>query len=332
MANELLLAVAAAIVTGMLGALVTVRIARKSLRWASILSPLAVVGSIAAGLTFGIHFMVIEGQSVVLLILAATMPVALVLGVGMSMKAQQVAAQSLAEIEKERRQREVEEGRRELITWLSHDLRTPLAGIKAMGEALEDGVAPDPGRYYRMIVAEAERTNEMVSSVMSLAGLQTSSEEVNHELVSLSDLASDLVGQLTPLAQARRSRLLLECDSNVDVHGDPHLLSRAMQNIVANAIQYSGEESTITVSVRSTQEGAAFEVLDQCGGLSADALSNMFHVGWRGSVARTPSAHGGGSGLGLPIVQMVAEAHQGTVSVRNDGDGCRVTVELPERR
>lgn len=88
MANELLLAVAAAIVTGMLGALVTVRIARKSLRWASILSPLAVVGSIAAGLIVGIHFMVIEGQSVVLLILAATMPVALVLGVGMSMKAQ----------------------------------------------------------------------------------------------------------------------------------------------------------------------------------------------------------------------------------------------------
>lgn len=145
MANELLLAVAAAIVTGMLGALVTVRIARKSLRWASILSPLAVVGSIAAGLIVGIHFMVIEGQSVVLLILAATMPVALALGVGMSMKAQQVAAQSLAEIEKERRQREVEEGRRELITWLSHDLRTPLAGIKAMGEALEDGVAPIRG-------------------------------------------------------------------------------------------------------------------------------------------------------------------------------------------
>ncbi|PIE97337.1 MAG: two-component sensor histidine kinase, partial [Propionibacterium sp.] len=173
MTTNLLLSVAATLVVGVLLALITLRVARHSILWASLLSPVSVVVAMASGLLLGAKLMVIEGVGQYLLILLATALVALVIGGFVSVGSNRLIAEKNAELERVRRLREVDEGRRELLTWMSHDIRTPLAGIRAMAEALEDGIAADPRRYYQAIVSEAERTTEMVSDLMSLARLQS---------------------------------------------------------------------------------------------------------------------------------------------------------------
>jgi len=203
MAEHLLIVALVTLAVGLVCAALTSTVARRSVRWASLLSPLAVVVTIGTGLLVGVRLMLIESVGVPLLLLAATAPAALLTGVFVSLRSQRMIARASTALEQERRQREVEQGRRELITWMSHDLRTPLAGIRAMAEALEDGIAPDPAAYHRSIIAETRRIAGMVDDVLALAGLQSGSLELGSETIAISDLVSDLVGNLTPLALRR---------------------------------------------------------------------------------------------------------------------------------
>lgn len=339
MAGDLTITILSVVAVGLAGALVTLRVARRSLRWAALLSPLTVVISIAVGLAVGLELMLLKGTGLALLILAATAPIALLIGYFMAARTQQMMGEAAQAIERERREREVEEGRRELITWLSHDLRTPLAGIRAMGEALEDGVAPDPAHYYRMIISEAERTTNMVSDLMALAGLQTGQDRLQPERLSLGDLLSDLLGQLSPLAAAKGQSFAAQVPGHdVEAWGDAALLTRAIQNVLANAIHYSHPESEIRVELGADEARAWVTVTDACGGLEEQTLQHMFEVGWRANTARTPDAQAG-SGLGLPIVRTIMQAHRGSATVTNSttftsgggaGGGCTVRLELPK--
>lgn len=329
MAEHLLTVVAVTLVVGLACTALTSTVARRSVRWASLLSPLAAVVTIGIGLLVGVQLMLIESAGVPLLLLAATAPAALLTGVLVSLRSQRAIALASAALERERRHREVEQGRRELIAWMSHDLRTPLAGIRAMAEALEDGIAPDPVAYHRAIAAEAKRTAGMVDDVLALAGLQSGSLELGSETIAVSDLVSDLVANLAPLAAQRGVVLTGSAEGETsDVTGDPGLLARALQNVVGNAIAYtrSGAEVAVTVSV---DDGVVrVEVSDSCGGLSDEELTKMFDAGWRGDQARTPDG-ASGNGLGLPIVRTIVAAHLGSVQIRNKPPGCVVTIELP---
>ena len=328
MTEHLLIVASVTLAVGLACAALTSGVARRSVRWAALLSPIAVVVTVGVGLLVGARLMLIESVRVPLLLLAATVPAALLAGVLVSLRSQRVIMAAAAELERERRQREVEQGRRELIAWLSHDLRTPLAGIRAMAEALEDGIAPDPAFYHRNIVSEAERTAEMVDDVLALAGLQSGSMELSAETVVIGDLASDLVAQLTPLALQREVRLSGSVSGAAsDVVGDPGLLARALQNIVGNAIAYTRPGTDVVVEV-VTDDAVRVRVSDGCGGLPQADLARVFSAGWRGDQARTPGASSG-NGLGLPIVRTIVAAHGGVVSMRNAGSGCIVEVELP---
>ena len=329
MAEHLLIVALVTLAVGLVCAALTSTVARRSVRWASLLSPLAVVVTIGTGLLVGVRLMLIESVGIPLLLLAATAPAALLTGVFVSLCSQRMIARASAALEQERHQREVEQGRRELITWMSHDLRTPLAGIRAMAEALEDGIASDPAAYHRNIIAETRRTAGMVDDVLALAGLQTGSLELGSETIAISDLVSDLVGSLAPLAAQRSVNLTgtAECGPS-DVTGDPGLLSRALQNVVGNAIAYTRSGTEVAVMVSVDAGVVRVEVGDGCGGLSDEELTKVFEAGWRGDQARTPDGISG-SGLGLPIVRTIVAAHAGTAEIRNRPPGCVVTIELP---
>ncbi|RLP11679.1 sensor histidine kinase [Propionibacterium australiense] len=327
----LLLAVTAALGMGLVGVLTTLRVARHSVRWATILSPVTAVLAIGAGLLVGIRQMLIGDAQVVLSVLAAVLPVALLVGIFVSIRSNRIASLTRAELEAEQRDRAVEKGRLELITWLSHDLRTPLAGIRAMGEALSDGVASEPERYYRSIIAEADRTTAMVNDLMALAGLQSGTNRMSDEPVSLADLVSDLLVQLQPLAEARGLHLAgeLATDSS-EVHGDASLLARALQNVMGNAVNYSLPGSRVRVLLYASPGTVTVRVSDGCGGLDEDTAQHMFEAGWRKDAARTPRATTG-SGLGLSIVRAVVDAHGGRVYVEPGDAGCSMIIELPAR-
>lgn len=220
----------------------------------------------------------------------------------------------------------VQQARSELVAGLSHDLRSPLAGIRAMAEALEDGVAPDPARYHRTIRRDAERLTAMVDDLVALAlHDRDPTPRPDPVPVPLAALAEDAVGAAEAVAAGAGVRLHASGPA-VTVPGDPVALLRATGNLLQNAIRHTPGGGTVAVTVGVDGPDAMLAVTDGCGGIAAEHLSRVFDTGWRASRARTPD---GGAGLGLAVVRAVARAHGGSVTVRNVPGGCRFEMRLP---
>lgn len=230
------------------------------------------------------------------------------------------------------RERAMEASRRELVAWVSHDLRTPLAGIRAMVEALEDGVVDDPGtvaRYHRTIRQEADRLAGLIDDLFELSRIQAGALTLELEPVALADLVSDAVAGALPLARARQVEL------QGSLHGAAPVvdlstpeMARVIRNLLDNAIRHTSEHRTIRVEIDSEGAWALVSVVDACGGIPPDELGRVFDLAFRGDAARTPEQRGR-AGLGLAIAKGFVEAHRGTIHVRNEGPGCRFTVRLP---
>ena len=236
----------------------------------------------------------------------------------------------------ESRAREValESSRRELIAWVSHDLRTPLAGLQAMAEALEDGVASDPPRYHRQIRVEVERLTDMVTDLFEISRLQAGAAVVRSDRVSLTDLVSDCVAALEPVAGLQGVRLVGRSSGSAEVIGSSAELNRALTNLLVNAIRHTAPHGTVEIALCAPAETgsgtAAVTVRDQCGGIAHEDLERVFDVGFRAEPARTPGPGlGVGAGLGLAITRGIVDAHEGTVDVLNADGGCQFTVRLP---
>jgi len=226
----------------------------------------------------------------------------------------------------------LEESRRELISWVSHDLRTPLAGLRAMTEALEDGLADDPQRYHRQIRSEVDRMVRMVDDLFELSRIHAGVLKLSLQPVALGDVVSEVIAGTDPVARARNVRLGGFVEEGVTVTADPAGLARVVSNLVVNAIRHTPADGIVEVRGRAVPDGVELSVTDGCGGLSDDDLERVFDVAWQGSTARTPQpdAHlGAGAGLGLAIVKGIVEAHHGMVDVANQAPGCRFLVRLP---
>ena len=226
------------------------------------------------------------------------------------------------------RERRVERSRRQLVAWVSHDLRTPLAGLRAMAEALEDGIATDPDRYHRQIRAEVTRLSAMVEDLFELSRIESGTLSLSLDSIEAGDLVSDTVASMEALARARGVRLAGQADSALLIQADTRELSRALSNLVTNAIRHTPRDGHVQVTATAEGEDVLMTVTDGCGGIPEADLASVFDTAWRGTRARTPEADGG-AGLGLAIVRGIVEAHQGRVSVVNTGDGCRFEVRLP---
>ncbi|MET7452181.1 HAMP domain-containing sensor histidine kinase [Streptomyces sp. NPDC005574] len=224
------------------------------------------------------------------------------------------------------RERALESSRRELVAWISHDLRTPLAGLRAMSEALEDGVASDPGRYLRQIRTEVERLNGMVGDLFELSRIHAGSLTLTLSRMSSYDLVGDALSGADALARQNGVRLVGARVEPVPVEVDGREMSRVLGNLLVNAIRRTPADGTVAIAAERSPEGVVLSVTDGCGGIPEEDLPRVFDTGWRGTHARTPPA---GAGLGLAIVRGIVEAHQGRATVRNVLGGCRFEVTLP---
>lgn len=318
------------VVTATLGAWVVARIARRSTSVAAAIAPVVVVVSLAAGVWASSRAMFLskEDSATVLLVLLAAVPIAA--GVGMLIarrihRAERAAAEAAAAREAER---EIEASRREMVAWVSHDLRTPLAGIRAMAESVQDGVATDPARYLGRVIEDVDRMSGMVDDLLSLSRLQSGAAALTLEKASLADVVSDGLAAAGPMAAARGVRLNGWADGPVPAVVDVRGVARALTNLVANAVRETPPDGSVTITARTEGGNAILGVADECGGIAPEDLPRVFEPGWRGTTARTPGP-GEGAGLGLAIVRAVAEAHGGRVGVQNQGPGCLFEVRLP---
>lgn len=224
------------------------------------------------------------------------------------------------------RERALEASRRELVAWISHDLRTPLAGLRAMAEALEDGVAEDPWRYHAQIRAEVERMSAMVGDLFELSRIQAGVLPLAPTRISAYDLVSDAIAGAYPLARERGVNLVGGGVEPVPIEVDGREMSRVLANLLVNAIHRTPPDGTVAVGARRAEGAVVLSVTDSCGGIPPEDLPRVFDTGWRGTGARTPPA---GAGLGLAIVRGIVEAHRGRAAVRNVPGGCRFEVVLP---
>ncbi len=229
------------------------------------------------------------------------------------------------------RERALEQARRELVAWVSHDLRTPLAGLRAMAEALEDGLAADPPRYHKQMRAEAERLAVLVDDLFELSRIQAGTLPLSPVLITLDDLVSDVLASTEALARKRGVRLDGRAAGRLAVHADPRELSRALSNLLTNAIRYTPPGGCVHVEAWPDREDAVLTVADGCGGIPEADLVRVFDMGWRGTDARSP-APDSGAGLGLAIVRGIVAAHRGSVGVCNAAGGCRFELRLPACR
>jgi signal transduction histidine kinase len=231
----------------------------------------------------------------------------------------------------------LEHSRRELVAWVSHDLRTPLAGIRAMVEALEDGVVDDTetvARYHTTIRQEADRLAGLVNDLFELSKIQAGSLSLTYESVPLDELVADAISGTSVAASAKdieiRGQIRTPTSSTVEL-STPEM-ARVVRNLLDNAIRHTPAGGTIIVDA-SLDDGDAWavvSVLDGCGGIPEADLDRVFEMAYRGDFARTPGESGGG--LGLAVARGLVEAHHGDISVHNEGPGCRFVVRLPLHR
>lgn len=226
------------------------------------------------------------------------------------------------------RERQLEQSRRELVAWVSHDLRTPLAGLRAMAEALDDGLATDPARYHRQILKETDRMASMVDDLFELSRIHAGALNLSLQPMVLRDVVSESIAGAIPVARTRRVEVGGQVLADIEVLADPAALSRVVGNLVMNAIRHTPADGVVLVEGRTIGDTVELTVTDGCGGIHPDDLASVFEVGWRGTPARTPGPDTG-AGLGLAIVRGLVEAHRGTVAVTNHGDGCCFVVRLP---
>lgn len=231
--------------------------------------------------------------------------------------------EQLATAEEERVRNE--ESRRHFLAALGHDLRTPLAALRATVEALEDGLAPDPQRYLRAMQSDLDAMSHLVDDLFLLATIEAGKLEVPREAVDLAELADDSIEALQPVAGRKDVRLRLEAHGGVTVLGGPAALGRVIRNLVDNAIRHAPEDSDVVVRV-SNGSSALVEVVDAGPGFAPHLLDTAFDGFVTGDPARARAA--GGAGLGLAIAHGVVTAHGGEIWAEA-GPGGRVSFRLP---
>ncbi len=224
----------------------------------------------------------------------------------------------------------LERSRRDLVAWVSHDLRSPLATIRAMAEALDDGVANDDAtrqRYHHQIRRDAERLSALVDDLFELSRIHSGAVSPQRDRVPLHEVVADVMASQQQRAETRGVRLVDDVADVVVVEVAVPELTRVLHNLIDNAIRHTPAGGEVVVRLSSVGGLAALSVEDQCGGIPAVDLDRVFDVAFRGDTARARGDQGGG--LGLAIAKGLVEACAGDIVVDNLDDGCRFTVKLP---
>ncbi|HEV8651964.1 MAG TPA: HAMP domain-containing sensor histidine kinase [Actinomycetes bacterium] len=229
------------------------------------------------------------------------------------------------------RERAVEASRRDLVAWASHDLRTPLASLRLVAEALADDVAPDEATrrgYLAGLAGHVDRLSSLVDDLFELSAIQAGAVVPQLEPTSLPELIREVLERFHPEAEAAGVRLEADLPQEFRiVLASRDQLSRVLANLVVNGIHHTPPGGSLVVSADDADDAAVVHVRDSCGGIPATDLRRVFDQLWRGDQARSTR----GTGLGLAIARGLVEAHGGTIQVANVDGGCQFAFQLPHQ-
>lgn len=232
------------------------------------------------------------------------------------------------------REKEIEQGKIEFVSNVSHELKTPLASIKAYIEMLLDGEVEDPKstrEFYETISTEADRLHRMIERILAISQIESNSDNVLREPVSMTAVIKQVLKVIAPEAKAKEISIREHlAPVYFQINADYDLICQVIQNLLVNAIKYTPEGGNVTVDVVADERRGVLsvEISDTGIGIPTDELPRIFEKFYRGKLNRTMAS---GSGLGLPLVQYIVETvHGGKISVTSEaGKGSTFSFELP---
>ncbi len=229
------------------------------------------------------------------------------------------------------RQYELQQTKNDVISLVSHEMRTPLTAIQGMTELLA-AYDLEPGRRREMNLAindEVKRLTRMITGYLDITRLESGATEIRLSPVRAETLVERILILLEPVAAQRQIVLVRNLPADLPPFlADADLLSRAVENLISNAIKYSPDGTAVTVSARAEEEYVAIEVADRGYGIPESDLERVFEKFYR--VPRVQDAGVPGTGLGLSLVREIADLHRGSVSVRSEvNQGSTFTLRIP---
>ena len=234
----------------------------------------------------------------------------------------------------DQKQRELDGLRRDLIAWVSHDLQTPLTSMRAVLEALSDGVVDEPEmvkRYLLTAQREVMSLSALIDDLFQMSQLDTGGFPLHRAPSSLSDLVSDTLESFSQLAKQQEITLEGQVESDVDtVFMDTQAIGRVFNNLISNALRHTPANGRVNVWVRRSNSGVDVTVSDTGEGIRAQDVPHIFERFYRGDASRSRQRGTSGAGLGLAIARGIVQAHGGTIEVQSKpGKGTQFTFHLP---
>lgn len=232
----------------------------------------------------------------------------------------------------DKKQKELESLRRDLVAWAGHDLRTPLASIRLLLEALADGIVTDTQTiqsYHLQAKKQVDSLSLLVDDLFQISQLDSGGVPLRSEPASLSDLISDTLESFSGLAAQKGVALSGSAEPGIDpISIDVQWMGRALNNLVSNALRYTASGGSVTLCAERKLNGVSVSVSDTGEGILPADLPHVFERFYRGEKSRNRAS--GGAGLGLAIVQGIIEAHGGSIWVDSEhGKGTVFTFILP---
>jgi signal transduction histidine kinase len=223
---------------------------------------------------------------------------------------------------------EIFDARRELVAWASHDLRTPLASLHAMVEAVEDGLA-EPDEYLPAIRHQLDTLSHLVDDLFELARIDAGALTLEVRDEPLGELVAGCLRALQAEAKSRDVRLEARLDpADPPVRIAPEKVERVLVNLVTNAVRHTPRDGAVSVIVEPNGDHVLVTVEDTGQGLTPRSAQRMFERFWRDDASRARSS--GGAGLGLAIAHGLVHAHGGRIWAENrSSGGARVSFTLP---
>lgn len=229
------------------------------------------------------------------------------------------------------RMKTLDNSRQEFVENVSHELKTPMAGIKVLADSLL--AQPDaPAELYREfmtdIVSEIDRENQIITDLLALVKMDKKAQELNITALNMNDLAELILKRLRPLARKRDIELIFESVRPVVAEVDEVKMTLVMTNLVENAIKYNKEHGRVKVVLDADHQFFTFEVSDTGLGIPADSIAHIYERFYR--VDKSHSREIGGTGLGLAITKSAVLMHRGSITVNSvEGEGSSFTVKIP---
>jgi len=219
----------------------------------------------------------------------------------------------------------------EFVAAVSHELRTPLAVIRSAADNLADGVVQEGDqarRYGALIRNESVRLSDMVEHVLEFAGADSPGRGARGPVDALDAVRSAVSGMAALIAERRARVEVVVPEEPLKVNGDLSHLTRAVSNLLGNALKYGGDEPRVAIRAQRGNQAVVLSVADSGSGLEPSEMSHLFEPFYRGR--RASEAQIPGSGLGLALVKRIVESHGGRVSAMNRSEGGSLfTIELP---